>query len=429
MQRMVEQGVTRIKNLWSMTTDRRNEILDKRWQSHVSWMLCLGLTEFPEQGKPLRLTSIAKEVLRDRDVRRFMLQQMSRWQLPNGNMKTGDITRFIARKKKVQPFIMLLEALKKLKEIHGKDQAYLERSEIIEIIMQLYDHQQLPNAIQKIFENRTKRHLYLRPNPTAYNYLEIILSFFTATGVVEQAVTNGSVIIRIRDNFYGIVDQILTNHSAFLEFTPQEKRKWFEYYGSPVLPLPEQVIRQIIVRKRRQAIAKDITNLDELRRESIEKEMTEAISEAEDPQDKKMRQKLLQERTARHQEVVITLAKTYLQRGIRPKRNDFDLLVEKGGVAVLHEVKTINPEDRRDERLQIIDAIGKLLYYEYFSIPEIERKRPEITKFVVFDREPSDQYHIAFIRKIGIHALWIGANNMIEGHPESIAELNRILGG
>jgi len=428
MHRMVECGVTQVKNLWSIGTAQREVLLDKRWQSHVSWMLCLGIAGFPKRGEPLQLTPIARQVLRDNNITKFMLQQMLRWQLPNGNMKSGDILNLIARKKGVQPFIMLLEALKHLKDDYEGQQDYLTREEIVGILMPLRNHTELPDALQEIVKNRARGYSYRNLSPTAFNYLEIILSFFTATGIVEQILSRNLVMIRIKDKLHRVVDAILANAPVFFKLTAKEKEKWFEYYGSPE-PLPAEIIRELFRPRRRVSTAKEISNLDELRRDKITEEIEKEIAENPDPQEKSMRQELLKERTDLHQEVVKSLAKLYLERKIRPKRDDFDLFVEKNGRAILHEIKTIGPEDRRDERLQIINAVGKLLYYEHFNIPgTLERSGSPVEKFVVFDREPLDQDHVAFLRSIGLHVLWVGRGDLIEGHPESVAELHRFLG-
>jgi len=111
------------------------------------------------------------------------------------------------------------------------------------------------------------------------------------------------------------------------------------------------------------------------------------------------------------------------QDGWTTGMGNFDLLVLKGEVALLHEIKTINA----NERLQIIDAIGKLTYYEAFDVPGIlKNSKAAVQKVLVFSRRP-DQTHIDFLKKLGISILWFNSDGKLDGEVESRTSLDKLV--
>jgi len=176
------------------------------------------------------------------------------------------------------------------------------------------------------------------------------------------------------------------------------------------------------VPKRKEPFFRTITNDEELRRNW---KPAPAENVEFDPRDEAERLAQLHERTDEHQDILVKLRKMYAEKNWTAGIGNFDLLALKGEIALLHEIKTINA----NERLQIIDAIGKLTYYEAFDAPSILKdSKARVQKILVFSRRP-DQGHIDFLKKIGIWVLWFDPEGKLDGETESKAALDSLLRG
>jgi len=131
------------------------------------------------------------------------------------------------------------------------------------------------------------------------------------------------------------------------------------------------------------------------------------------------------ERTKQHQEIVKKLCEFYIKHDIIPNENNFDLLVEKDDLVLLHEVKTI---ENYNERNQIIKAVGQLLYYEFYELPQVvSTKNKNVIKIVVLQHEPSDLSHIEYLKSLGIYTIWVGEDGEIQGESDSYSFLRSIV--
>lgn len=186
-----------------------------------------------------------------------------------------------------------------------------------------------------------------------------------------------------------------------------------------------QVRRRRVVRIRRRPSMRRIENRDQLRiseregEREIGEDMREEIRE------------LLAERNGEHQEIVMRFFDVYNERGMDAFRDNFDLLVVNGNIALLHEMKTLSGANERD---QIMKGIGQLFYYENLDIPELDM--PEISenplirvvKALVFQKQLSNPLHVEFIKNLGIHVFWLNEGGGIEGETESMTFLENFLG-
>ncbi len=166
------------------------------------------------------------------------------------------------------------------------------------------------------------------------------------------------------------------------------------------------------VPRRKEPFFRTVTNDEELRRNW---KPAPAESVDFDPKDEAERLAQVHERTDEHQEILIKLRKMYAEKDWVTGIGNFDLLALKGGVALLHEIKTINA----NERLQIIDAIGKLTYYRAFDVPAILKdSQTKVQGILVFSKRP-DQAHIDFLKNLGIWILWFDTEGKLDGEDES----------
>lgn len=145
---------------------------------------------------------------------------------------------------------------------------------------------------------------------------------------------------------------------------------------------------------------------------------------AVDPLERARQIELQRERTEQHQRLVAAMSELYLARGITPIEKDFDLLIETNGIAVLHEMKTLTDTN---ERLQVMHAVGQLLYYEYFDVPLEIGLGVRLEKAVVFDRALADRAHMDYLESLGIHVFWTTSAGEIDGTPSGIAFLRNLL--
>jgi len=186
------------------------------------------------------------------------------------------------------------------------------------------------------------------------------------------------------------------------------------------LPLPTATIR-------REPFFRIIASDEELRRK-WKPEDTETGEVDYDPQDEVERLNRLRERVDEHQDTLVKLRDIYHGKGWRIGIGNFDLLTEKDDTALLYEVKTLKEGDVTDERLRIIDGIGKLMFYEAFDAPLLlNNKTAKVQKVLVFNRKPISQDHINFLTKIGIWVIWFNEKNEIEGETTAKDRLQTLL--
>jgi hypothetical protein len=178
---------------------------------------------------------------------------------------------------------------------------------------------------------------------------------------------------------------------------------------------------------RKEPFFRIVASEEELRR-NWKPEDTEEGEVEYDPRDETDRLNRLRERTDEHQDTLVKLHHAYQGKNWRIGLGNFDLLAEKGDVALLHEVKTLKQGDISDERLRIIDGIGKLIFYEAFDIPSLlSNKEAKVQKILVFSRKPNSQDHIDFLTKMGIWVIWFSENNEIDGEATAKGKLQNLL--
>jgi preprotein translocase subunit Sss1 len=138
-----------------------------------------------------------------------------------------------------------------------------------------------------------------------------------------------------------------------------------------------------------------------------------------DPEDVLERAKLLKERTNIHQATLDKLRRL-LEKKWRLGEGNFDLLAERGKVALLTEVKSIKSGSTKDERLRIIDGVGKLFFYERVDVPSLlKNRKANIQKVMLFSQKPNRKEHITFLKRLGIWVLWLGVNGDVQGENAS----------
>ncbi len=114
------------------------------------------------------------------------------------------------------------------------------------------------------------------------------------------------------------------------------------------------------------------------------------------------------ERTRMHDELVRAFAKA-----VPDISAIWEGAIDLGAIAanrgILAEMKTLDGT-LEDERSQVRLAVGQLLYYERFSLPESLKGIVDLgalVKVVVFNRRPSAQ-HLEWIESLGIAVAWLG---------------------
>lgn len=136
---------------------------------------------------------------------------------------------------------------------------------------------------------------------------------------------------------------------------------------------------------------------------------------------------LLRERTILHQATLEKLCKQFGKKW-RLCYGHFDLLAEKGGIAMLAEVKTLKAGNARDERLRIIDGVGKLFYYIGFNVPSaLKRTKATIQKVMVFSRKPTSKEHVSYLRRLGIWVLWFDDAGKLSGDTTSLRSFGSLI--
>ena len=177
--------------------------------------------------------------------------------------------------------------------------------------------------------------------------------------------------------------------------------------------------------RRRDPFFRIITDEDELDVDWNPTDAEEGDVDFDSSNDDKRAEKL-KERTDLHQETLKRLFNFF--DGWRRGKGNFDLLTEKNGTALLHEVKTLREGDTADERLRIIDGVGKLLLYERFDVPSLLQDRSaHVQKVMVFSRKPSIEEHIDFLKGLGIWVLWFAEDGDLAGESDSLAGVSALI--
>jgi hypothetical protein len=133
---------------------------------------------------------------------------------------------------------------------------------------------------------------------------------------------------------------------------------------------------------------------------------------------------VLQERTREHESVVAEFTEFFERQGFTCYEGNFDFLAEHSTEALLLEMKTIDP---RNEREQIIKAIGQLDYYGYFDAPDSVESDKPIWKGIVLSRTPTPE-HVEFLRSLDTYVFWLDENGEIRGEEESLQFLENFCG-
>lgn len=258
MQDLVDAGYTSIGKL--KEDEQAEDVLDKRFQSHVSPMYALGLGQVDDDGY-FHTSPVARELIADRNVEKFMQTQMLRWQLPNGSFKEIEkLQKWVKEGRNVIPFVLLLKVLLKLYDISRRE-SYLTKEEIIKFLLPVKSHLgSVENIVQSITDARntkTSLHLSAREEKRAKGELDILLPFFQATGlcyVATEVLTSShgkkqNVLVISHDKIPK-VKQLLLEDKQPMDFSKydldkefkQAKRDWFDYYGSS----PRRVIESAL---------------------------------------------------------------------------------------------------------------------------------------------------------------------------------------
>ncbi len=214
---------------------------------------------------------------------------------------------------------------------------------------------------------------------------------------------------------------ILTRAGGKAAITPYGRNLLFQIAKQPITKS-----RIALKKGTRKPFFRHVTTDDDFRRQ-FKPEDVETAAVDYDPRDDIERAKHLRERTQEHQEVLMRLWRV-LDKDWLIVQGNFDLLTVKGTVAMLFEVKTLKPGDTTDERLQIIDALGKLTFYEGFDVREIlDNEERKIQKVLVFSRLPNDESHVKFLTNLGIWVLWIDGDGGLSGEETSLQSIRRLL--
>lgn len=249
MRDLIHAQYTLVKDLDEDNVD----LLDKRFQSHVSPMFALGLGNI-DDGGTFHVSPIGRVLEKERNVTEFMTNQMLRWQLPNGSIRVKEKLReWVDDGRCVIPFVLLIRVLVNLHET-DETESYLTNEEIVRFLMPIKSHDiDLAGTVQTILERRGKGEnltLTTRERERAIEDLKILLSYFVGTGlcyVQEYRITKfGGQLVPVENVItlsIGKLDTIkqITNlkykvfdFSTFdLENEFQRvKSEWFKYYGS-----------------------------------------------------------------------------------------------------------------------------------------------------------------------------------------------------
>jgi hypothetical protein len=126
---------------------------------------------------------------------------------------------------------------------------------------------------------------------------------------------------------------------------------------------------------------------------------------------------VIRERSEEHEKLVAKFAKLLEQHGLTCYEGNFDLLTEQAAEALLLEMKTI---DERNEREQIMKAVGQLGYYGYFDAPHFVSAGKPVRKGIVLSRAPFQADHVKFLRSMDVYVFWLDEKGEVTGEPESL---------
>jgi len=249
MKDLIDLQYTIVKDL----KGKNEKLLDKRFQSHVSFMFALGLGYIDQKGI-FHISDIAKILAERKNIEEFVLIQMLRWQMPNGSIRVKKkLIKWVKEGRCVKPFILTIRVLLSLYE-RSRFEAYLTNAEIIRFLMPLKSH---TGDIDEVVENiisyrksgkelRLSRHEKERVNED----LKILLSYFEATGLCYIPKT---LIVKFGKNakhLRGVIAlsldkidlarELIKKHYSCFDFSKfnldtqfqQAKKEWFQYYGS-----------------------------------------------------------------------------------------------------------------------------------------------------------------------------------------------------
>jgi len=249
MKDLLDARYTNVKDL--QVADE--ELLDKRFQSHVSFMFALGLG-YENQDGLFVLSPIARTYLNRKNTEDFMIQQMVRWQMPNGSIRVKEkLQKWLDDSRSVIPFVLTMKTLLRLYS-QSEIEAYLTNEEIVKILMPLKTHlTNVDEQVRLIVEGRKAGHsirLSEREQERAREDLKILLSYFEATGLCYvpksligniggKAVQLSDVLVLRRDKAE-FAKRLISREYAPFDFSKfnlanqfqEAKIGWFQYYGS-----------------------------------------------------------------------------------------------------------------------------------------------------------------------------------------------------
>lgn len=111
-----------------------------------------------------------------------------------------------------------------------------------------------------------------------------------------------------------------------------------------------------------------------------------------------------------HKKTLRSLTEYFKNKGLNPKENVIDLLVENQNKVFIFEVKSIHTDNFT---YQTRSAIGQLIQYEYFEVKKKSNfKDMEIHKGVVYSKEPPKEF-IEFLEACDLGVYWINNNEII----------------
>lgn len=257
MKDLIHAQYTLVKDL----DEKDVELLDKRFQSHVSPMLALGLGSVDDNGV-FHVSPIGRMLEKERDVSEFVTNQMLRWQLPNGSIRVKEkLRKWIDDGRCVIPFVLLMRVLINLHET-DETEGYLTNEEIVKFLMPIKSHAaDLISVVKAILGRRQKGEslsLSARESERAIEDLRILLSYFVGTGLCYvqeyriikfggQQVSLGNV-ITLSTGKLDTIRQLANLKYKVFDFSTFDldnefqkvKSEWFTYYGSvPSLGYPE----------------------------------------------------------------------------------------------------------------------------------------------------------------------------------------------
>jgi MoxR-like ATPase len=216
-------------------------------------MFALGLGMIDERGI-FHITEMGKMLDTSRNVAEFMINQMLRWQLPNGSIRVKEkLQKWVANNRCVIPFVLLMRALIHLYDV-DQQECYLTNEEIVKFLMPLNSHTgDLLEMIHAVLDRRQKGDtivLSARERDRAIDDLKILLSYFTGAGLCyiqkSRVARLGGKLGHINDVITLNIGKLdLSRKLMSMKFEPfdftrfdletefqRAKHEWFVFYGS-----------------------------------------------------------------------------------------------------------------------------------------------------------------------------------------------------